>query len=388
MKKFKYFLYFFLGISVIGACKSDVIAPLYKDGGAPDAISNLKVENLAGAAIVSYTLPTNENLLYVKAVYQINNKPFEVKSSQYKNSVLLEGFNQSKDYDVKLYAVSRSDELSTPVEIKVHPLEAPVVTVAKSISFAADFGGLTLNFENLTEANISINVITKDTLNQWVSADALYTKRKAGVFSVRGYAAVERTFGIFVKDRWGNKSDTTIAKLTPLFEVELDRNLYQAVILPSDASLIGSGYGIDHLWDNDFLGLYHAAVGSGIPEWGTLSLGQKATLSRIIYWQRDEGVLYNHANPKVFEIWGSNNPDPNGTFDGWTKLMTCTSLKPSGQPVGINTSEDVAYAKAGEEFLFPSGTPPVKYIRIKTLQTWGGVDFAHIAEMKFFGKPE
>jgi hypothetical protein len=49
------------------------------------------------------------------------------------------------------------------------------------------------------------------------------------------------------------------------------------------------------------------------------------------------------------------------------------------------SDEDAAYALAGEEFYFPSDAPPVRYIRIRILGTWGLSDYMHIGELTFFG---
>jgi hypothetical protein len=230
---------------------------------------------------------------------------------------------------------------------------------------------------------VSINIITIDSLGDWVTAEVFYTKRPDGTFAVRGFEAVERTFGIFVKDRWDNHSDTTIAILTPLFEKELDRNNFKELKLASDAPLINSSWNFQLLFDNKFEDIcYHTAVGSGMPQWFTIDMTQVATLSRFKMWQR-QGNIYNHGNVKKFEIWGSNNPGDD--WSSWQLLGTFESIKPSGQPTGIVTTEDIAFAAAGEEFVFPPGTEAVRYLRFKSLASWSGGDFVHILELRFWG---
>jgi hypothetical protein len=175
----------------------------------------------------------------------------------------------------------------------------------------------------------------------------------------------------------------TIIKIT-----QCDKSLFKVFKLPTD---VGDEYGwkMENLWDNntganggDPAG-FHTG-GSGLPQWFTLDLGQTAQIDNFRLWQRDN-ALYNVGNPKVFEVWGSNNPNPDGSFDSsWTKLQTFTSVKPSGQPVGQNTDADRAFARAGERFNFPAGTPAVKYLRIKVLETWGGANYIHLLELTFF----
>ncbi len=67
-------------VIMINSCKKDDRSPLSKDNTAPDPIKNTQVTNLVGAALITYTLPDNENLLYVKAVYTLNGQTERSKS--------------------------------------------------------------------------------------------------------------------------------------------------------------------------------------------------------------------------------------------------------------------------------------------------------------------
>src|SRR3546814_4699641 len=48
-----------------------------------------------------------------------------------------------------------------------------------------------------------------------------------------------------------------------------------------------------------------------------------------------------NANPRRWEVWGSNEPAEDGSYEGWFKLADCESYKPSGAPVGELTAEDI-----------------------------------------------
>src|SRR3546814_11935428 len=67
-----------------------------------------------------------------------------------------------------------------------------------------------------------------------------------------------------------------------------------------------------------------------------------------------------------------------GGEGGWVKLLECEMIKPSGRPLGNNTLEDEEVALAGHEFTFPLDAPPVRYLRFKILETWGGTDYMWI----------
>lgn len=171
----------------------------------------------------------------------------------------------------------------------------------------------------------------------------------------------------------------------PLFERLVDKSMFQRMFLPTDAS-DGYGWVMQNLWDGkpEEPG-FHTPPGSGLPQWFTFDMGTQTTLSQFKLWQRiNDGFLFDYGNPKKWEIWGSNNPDADGGWTNWTKLLDCESIKPSGLPLHQYSNEDLAYAKAGERFSFPSVTPPVRYIRFKTLSTWSGNDFFHILELSFW----
>jgi len=162
--------------------------------------------------------------------------------------------------------------------------------------------------------------------------------------------------------------------------IEMDKSLFKAVYLPTD---VGSAYGweLPFLWDKSTNEPGFHTPGTDFPIWFTIDLGQSASLTQLKLWQR-MSALYDVGNAKRFEIWGANStPDPSGSFNGWTQLASFTSYKPSGLPRGQNSDEDKAFAAAGEPFNFPANGPTVRYIRFKTLETWGGTNYFHAIEI-------
>src|SRR3546814_20218598 len=113
-----------------------------------------------------------------------------------------------------------------------------------------------------------------------------------------------------------------------------------------------------------------------MPQHVTFDLGVKAKLGRYQLWQRgvvsQKSLLYAGGSPRIWEVWGSNDPDPMGGEGGWVKLLECEMIKPSGRPLGNNTLEDEEVALAGHDFTFQLDAPPVRYLRFKILETWGG----------------
>jgi hypothetical protein len=162
-----------------------------------------------------------------------------------------------------------------------------------------------------------------------------------------------------------------------------DKSLFSPLRLPTD---IGSAYGweLQNLWDNNLNEPGFHTPGQSFPLWFSLDMGAQASLTGFKIYQRMGGSAYNAGNAKKFEIWGSNSPAGDGSFDSWVKIGTYTSVKPSNKPVGDNTQEDIDFAAAGEYFAIPAGAPAVRYIRIKVLDTWSGSAYFHALELNFY----
>jgi hypothetical protein len=376
-------------ILVLIGCKEEKVGPLPSSESIPPPVSNINVENMSGGAKITYTVPSDPNMLYIKAIWEINGVERTAKSSVYTDALLLEGFGDTKEYKVKLYSVSTAEKISSPVEVTVKPLKAPVQQVFESLKVIADFGGINTSFLNPSGGNVIINILTKDGQGNLIPTDKFYTSITTGAFSTRGFNSTARDFAVFVKDRWNNTSDTLFTRLTPIFEAQLNKSLFKEVMpYPGDinTSLFATTYPMKNLWDNNLTNFYHSAYGTGMPESFTINLGAETKLSRLKYYQRISGSFYySSACPKIFEIWGANNPDVDGGWNNWTKLMVCESTKPSGLPVGTITNEDKAKADAGEDFTFPVGVPAVRYLRIRIMETWAKTDYIHFNELTFWG---
>lgn len=393
MKLYKFFIPLLAAVAMLG-CKEDpgLSEPLSKDKVKPGTLSSVTVTNKSGAAKISYKIPSDNDLLYVKAEYEIRpGVTRQVKASYSNDSLIVDGFGESKPYQISLYAVDKAENVSEPVNVTVTPLTPPFVTVFNNLILRDNFGGVNIAFSNPTGAELAIIVLTPNN-NENLPIETYYTKAKDGNFSIRGYEPVPRKFGAYVRDKYGNLSDTVYKEITPLFETLLDRFKFKPALLPTDAPE-AYGWSLPFLWDNAFgegKGFHTAAGGAQLPLWFTIDLGVTAKLSRFKEFQRatDHRWIFGHGNLRLFEVWGTTNPPADGSFNNWVKLGSFESLKPSGLPYGQLSNEDVTYAQAGEEFDCDPTAPPVRYIRIKALQNWSNTDFIHIMELQFWGSPK
>jgi hypothetical protein len=109
----KYLLVPLTVLLVLYACKKQDLnthSPLSTDAAIPALVTNIKVINNPGAAIITYSLPADPNLQYVMAEYSINSTTVrEAKASRYGDTIVVDGFSKTGEYAVKLYSVSKSE---------------------------------------------------------------------------------------------------------------------------------------------------------------------------------------------------------------------------------------------------------------------------------------
>jgi len=376
-------------LCVAAACnKADFVKP-QDSGPLSGVISGITVENLPGSAKISYSLPDSKNLLYVKAVYSTKPGVFkEVKASYFKNYMILDGFADENEYEVKLYAVSRAEQISEPVIAKVKPLTPPVIAAFRDLQLKATFGGAVVTFTNSAEADLSIFFLAEDETGKLVPVQTFYSKQQQVSYSIRGFADKKRKFAAYIKDRWDNYSETVYAELTPLLESQLDKGKFSIVRLPGDTWEPNvAARTLNKIWDGLTTGAgnsFNGKVGVGFPQHFTFDLGVTAAISRMVYYPKAVAGDSYTTTARYFEIWGSNDPDPDGGWDNWVKLVDCELIKPSGLPGSEYTAEDFAYCQAGINYDFPPGTPAVRYLRHKTLSLWSGSNL-NVYEITLFG---
>ncbi|HEX7844932.1 MAG TPA: DUF5000 domain-containing lipoprotein [Chitinophagaceae bacterium] len=399
----------------LGACKKS--EKTCTDSSAPGQVTNPQVQNLPGSAKISYNLPNNTNLLYVKAVCNVKDAVKEVKASMYTNSLLIEGFGDTLEHKVKLYAVSRCEVESQPVEVTIKPLRPSIWDVYYSLNVIETFGGINVSYINATRSNIVIGILVKDSTNFWQHVDFHYSSQAQNNFNIRGFVQnppaqpqKQYVYGIYVKDRWDNHTDTLVVTKAPIYEELVDKTKFkdirsmgypipQLAPMPLSGGPIvnavdySSSYPLKNLWDGSTTTMFHTKQNVDQPIWVPIDLDQSAVskykLSRFKVWQRTGTFTYNHGNPHKWEIWGTNTPTVVGS---WVKLGDWLMTKPSGLPVGTNSNEDTQVATDGQEYDFPAGIPAVRYIAWKNVDCWSAIDgatgFFHVMELTLWGQKQ
>ena len=388
-----------LTLLLFASCAEEDINPYEKNMTPPGQVSNVKVENMPGKVKLTYALPSDQDLLYVKAVYFIREGVSrEIKASYYTNSMILDGFAEAKDYDVQLYAVNRSDVASEPCTVTVQPLENPIWNIYRSLKILPDFSGVRFTAENPTQADVALEIIKLDSTGRWNPFPPyIYTSRKEISSTTRGLDTIPQSFGVTVRDKFLNYTDTLYATVTPYYEIEIPKSGFQEIRLPGDAQIQTATAGMPLIWDgNSDPGNYQRMLTETWdlePQTITFYLGQSAKLSRLKIWNFREWVtdsdpqFYYKGQLRFFEVWGSDNPDPDGSWDSWVKLGSFENVKPSGLPYGQCSAEDVELALAGFNYDLDPNAPKVSYLRIKSLENWIGTSWMEILEVSVFGDP-
>lgn len=194
-----------------------------------------------------------------------------------------------------------------------------------------------------------------------------------------------------------NKSASVKVVVVGLVENMLDTENFSA--LPHSSQFEFSPWGtsdVSVLWNGNFSSNSNLEVfyilNKTQPYFG-IDLGVKAKLTSIRFWGRkDNYFVLRH--PKKFQIYGTNDPsvanDPESADADWTLLsgdVPFESIRPSGGDTKPEeNSPDWLYANAGERFSFATDVAPVRYIRFKSLETWGKLEGLWATEIGFWGE--
>lgn len=381
------YLSFILLLLVFSSCSEKELSPISGSLGKPGIVTDVTVEPSAGGATISYKIPNSEDLLAVKCVYTLSDgRENEVMASYYENKLLIQGYNDTLEHTVTLYAVNRAQELSDPVEVKFNPLESPLSKAIKTATIKADFGGANFSWGNSEKVPLNVELLGPDSLGQQATLNIVTSDIDKNTYSIRGYAPELSRFSMIISDNFNNYSDTISAEVTPLFEEKLDKKKMRVMRLNNDASFAEWGCLDANLIDDDVSTFGHTA-NNALPAAVTFDLGSFSKLSRFVIHQRFfSNTYYNQGNVKKMEIYTCDHlPSESGDWSEWTKIMDFEVVKPSGSPGSTVTDLDMEVARNGHECSFDFSQPPMRYIRILITSGWLGTSYTAFSEISFYG---
>lgn len=414
----------------------------------PLPVSVRSVENISGGAVIKVNIPDDPNLKGVVAVYERNGVEVNSKVSRYVDSLVVEGYADTRDHIVKVYSFNVNEERSEAVDVTITPLAPAIMTVTPTLFDS--FGGVKIDIQgNTSHADLAVCLLRDSDLSdigkpknqmKWVEVTTLFTSSDDIRLTRRGLEPVESIYGVYLRDHWGNVSDTTIAVLTPLWEAKLDtvKNAagklvysFRNASIPDDncASTNPSWYPVEALWDGSGLSeiphFFVSEESGASPGWLTIDLGHEAKLSRIATLPRIGYNPFMGGAVRDYEFWGTRGElQSDGTYgkpsgkmfdptddnpygfdtDVWFCLGKFTQAKPSGYLpdglVGDITAEDRDTFNAGNDFefdkyVYPRCNEPIRYLRVIFVNTFSTFEYGHstsnrqvqTGEVTPFGEP-
>jgi hypothetical protein len=393
--KNKFILLFVLSLAFF-ACEEDYEHnPITLEETPPGPITNLIYTPINGGFDITYDLPSDKDLLYVKAVYKnTKGEIAEVKASTYDNKLQILGYGDTEEKEVSIFAVDRSENLSEAVTFTASPLTPPVTIIQETMEITADFGGAKYKWTNEQKAPLAILFFAKNANGEMENVRTIYSSQSETSFAIRGFESTPQPFAAVVRDRYDNYSDTIYPKtpdklLTPLFEERLDKTQFTKVVLDNDDNWDAWEGDYWNSFDDDLNSIVHTQGDQPRPSIMTIDLGQTVVLSRFKLYQRAESqshFAFTHGNPKLYTVYGAKElpSETDGNLDNWIKLRDCESIKPSGLPIGSNTDEDMEHFYNGDEYTFEEGIE-IRYFRLAVNETWDGAGFINFSELTFWG---
>ena len=367
---------------------------LDKDLAIPDPVEVTKVTPTSGGAVIWVKIPDDKNIKGVVATYTRGGEEVDAKISRYVDSLKVEGFADTEEHVIKVCSFNVNEEKSEPVEVRVNPLAPAIRTVSPTIISAA--GGVKVKISgNESKSDLAVCILRDEDVSnagkpvseiKWKEVTTLFTASNNITLTRRGIDPVEAIFGVYIRDRWGNVSDTLSAVLTPAQEIQIPKDGFKGAYLEDDNVFSmedeRASYPLKGLWDGSGASAtYHflAVDKVPIPCWFTIDLGHVVELSRIATLPRIAyPQLFGDAHPRNFEFWGSMNPSgkegkgEHGFDDSWFCLGKFVQQKPSGYnpdgSVGTITQEDIEAFNAGNDFELNNDEYPHAYDQIRYLR--------------------
>ena len=394
MKTNKILSIFLISFITLLGCKDD-------DGQDSTPPGSLLVENITptnGGGIISYSLPEDSDILFVRAEYT-NSLGVDVYrvSSSHNNFIEIDGLNQNTPVQVKLFVIDENENMSQPVDIEFTPLPSFIYLVQQSITITPDLGGVKLEWENVAEKTVYVHLHIVNAGEEEIRI--LSSNNASESVFVRGLESVEMTFLTKVEDFDGNITELEEkAILTPLFEEMIDKSTWT---LMSQLSVNGDAWEgqTTAFWDdvvdtaetnsdNSYFIIWRDQNG-GTLNWPldiVIDLNKNVRVHRLKVWQRafwyggPTGIpyYYQEENMRSFDLFASNN-----SVD-WTLLGQFDIGDPSDE--NGNIPQDFIDAAAnGHDFDLDGVSEPFRYLKFSLTSNYGSDTYVHGSEITLWG---
>ena len=389
----KLFLVPLLIFLVTGCSKSD-------DGDTtpPGALTVQNVTPTNGGGIIEYTLPDDNDILYVRAEYT-NSNGVDVSraSSSYNNTIEISGLNQTTALTITLYVVDEDYNQSTPIYVELIPLESFIYLVQESIEIASDLGGFRINWDNIESKTVYVFVHINDGVEEEIRI--LSSSNAQESIAVRGLPAVEISISTRVQDF--DENTTGLEEkgiLTPLFEEVIDKSTWT---LLASQSVDGNAWegASSNFWDdvidttgnnsdNSYFMIWRDLNGGSL-NWPldlVIDLNKNVKITRFTVWQRaywyngpsDVPYYFQEENMKSFNIYASNDAQT------WEELGQFDIGDPRDSEGNIPTTA-LESAANGHEFELDNVSEQFRYLKFSVTSNFGSETYVNGSEITLYG---
>ena len=380
-------------ISMVISCESED----KKDTTPPGELTITSTEATYGGAIISYTLPNDDDILYVRADYT-NGKGAAVfrTVSKHVNQIEVSGFVIEDDVTVSLTVVDENQNKSKAVEHEMRPLRSFIYLVQETIEIVPDLGGVQVSWENIEEKTVFIYLHIADGDEE--ETRILSSSNASENIFVRGLEAKELGFSTKVEDFDGNiTSLIDEGYFTPLFEEKINKDTWTLV---SNLSIDGNAYegATVNFWDdvvdtfetnsdNSYF-IINRNDNGGILQWPldiVIDLNKKVKINRFKIWQRafwyngpgDQPYYYQSENLRSFDLFVSMDKSE------WALLGSFQIEEPTNGDISQALLDEAA---AGHNFNLNEISPEFRYLKFSITSNFGSDSFCHGSEISLFGR--
>lgn len=375
------------------SCKDDE-----NNGNAPSVLTVEDITPTNGGGIISYLLPNDSDILFVRAEYT-NSLGVDVYrvSSSHNNSIEIDGLNQNTPIEVSLFVVDEDENMSQPVSVEFTPLPSFIFLVQESITITPDLGGVKIEWENLAEKTVYVHLHINNGVEEEIRI--LSSDNSSESVFVRGLESIETTFLTKVEDFDGNITDLEEkAVLTPLFEETIDKSTWT---LMTQLSVNGNAWEGETtaFWDdvvdtaetnsdNSYFIIWRDQNG-GTLNWPldiVINLNKNIRIHRFKVWQRafwyggPTGVpyYYQEENIRSFDLYASDN-----AVD-WTLLGQFDIGDPRDDNGNI-PQDFIDQAANGHDFDLDGVSNQFSYLKFSITSNFGSDTYVHGSEITLWG---
>ena len=369
-----------------------------QDSTPPGSLTIESVTPTNGGGILTYSLPNDSDILFVRAEYtnSLGNDVYRVSSS-HNNSIEIDGLNQNTPISIRLFVIDENENISEPTYVEFTPLPSFIYLVQESISISPTLGGVNIQWENIAEKTVYVHLHIVNAGEEEIRI--LSSDKEFENISVRGLESVEMTFLTKVEDFDGNITDLEEkATISPLFEEMIDKSTWT---LMSQLSVDGNAWEgeTDNFWDdivdtaetnadNSYFIIWRDANG-GVLNWPldiVINLNKNVKIHRLKVWQRafwyngPTGIpyYYQEENIRSFDLYASENSQD------WILLGQYDIGDPSDQDGNI-PQDFIDAAANGHDFDLEGVSDKFRYLKFSITSNYGSDTYVHGSEITLWG---